>query len=123
MEIFAEPKSPEIRKQLLYIIETLEQDNCQSWLMQPDGTYRRVERQEGERSVNSQMALYDYFTHDAEDIPVAAVKQPHEKEKEQREEREIERTMQMLRAADEKKAEKEPPKQGFFHRLFGFLFH
>ena len=28
VEIFAEPKSPEIRRQLLYIIETLEQDNC-----------------------------------------------------------------------------------------------
>ena len=91
--------------------------------MQPDGTYRRVERREGERLVNSQMALYDYFTYDAEDISVPAVKQPHEKEKKQREEREIERTMQMLRAADEKTAEKEPPKQGFFHRLFGFLFH
>lgn len=123
VEIFAEPKSPEIRRQLLYIIETLEQDNCQSWLMQPDGTYQRVERGEGERSINSQMVLYDYFTHDAEDAPVLAAKEPQEGEKEQRQEQEIERTMQMLRAADDEKTEKEPPKQGLFRRLFGFLFH
>lgn len=61
VEIFAEPKSKEIRKQLLYIIETLEADNCQSWLMQPDGTYERVVCKEGEQPVNSQMKLYDYF--------------------------------------------------------------
>ena len=91
--------------------------------MQPDGTYQRVERGEGERSINSQMVLYDYFTHDAEDAPVLAAKEPQEGEKEQRQEQEIERTMQMLRAADDEKTEKEPPKQGLFRRLFGFLFH
>lgn len=121
VEIFAEPQSPEIRKQLLYIIETLEQDNCQSWLMQPDGTYQRVERKEGERSINSQMMLYDYFTHDVEEISGPVVQQSDKKE--QQEEQEIQRTMQILRDADDEKKEKDVPKQGIFRKLFGFLFH
>lgn len=121
VEIFAEPQSPEIRKQLLYIIETLEQDNCQSWLMRPDGTYQRVERKEGERSINSQMMLYDYFTHDVEEISGPVVQQSDKKE--QQEEQEIQRTMQILRDADDEKKEKDVPKQGIFRKLFGFLFH
>lgn len=121
VEIFAEPQSPEIRKQLLYIIETLEQDNCQSWLMQPDGTYQRVKRKEGERSINSQMMLYDYFTHDVEEISGPVVQQSDKKE--QQEEQEIQRTMQILRDADDEKKEKDVPKQGIFRKLFGFLFH
>lgn len=64
VEIFAEPKSPEIRKQLLYIMETLETDNSQSWKMLPDGTYERIVCEEGQRPVNSQMRLYDYFNSD-----------------------------------------------------------
>lgn len=111
VEIFAEPQSPEIRKQLLYIIETLEQDNCQSWLMQPDGTYQRVERKEGERSINSQMMLYDYFTHDVEEISGPVVQQSDKKE--QQEEQEIQRTMQILRDADDEKKRKGCTKAGY----------
>lgn len=61
VEIFAEPKSKKIREQLLYIMQTMQEDNSQSWLMHADGTYERVICPEGERLINSQMELYDYF--------------------------------------------------------------
>lgn len=61
VEIFAEPKSTEIRTQLLYVMRMLEEDNSQSWLMKPDGTYERVPYRDGERRINSQMELYEYF--------------------------------------------------------------
>lgn len=64
VEIFAEPKSERIRSQLLYILDSLEQDNSQSWLMQPDGTYQRVPCEQGEPIFNSQMKLFDYFARD-----------------------------------------------------------
>lgn len=72
VEIFAEPKSERIRKQLLYIMKTLELDNSQSWIMRSNGSYERVACQEGERPFNSQMRLYDYFGRDAEETPAPA---------------------------------------------------
>ncbi|WP_394273681.1 polyphosphate kinase 1 [Butyricicoccus sp.] len=107
VEIFAEPKSREIRKQLLYIMKTLETDNSQSWLMQPDGTYQRVVCPEGERPVNSQMKLYDYFNCDtvtASAIPPTVEEKP-------------------AAAAAPKAPPAEPqPKAGFFRRLLDSLF-
>ena len=107
VEIFAEPKSKEIRKQLLYIMNTLETDNSQSWLMQPDGTYERVVCREGERPVNSQMKLYDYFNCDtvtASAIPPAAKQKP------------------VVAAAPKASQPKSQPKPGFFRRLLDSLF-
>lgn len=103
VEIFAEPKSEEVRKQLLYIMETMETDNSQSWLMQPDGTYQRVECGEEDQRVNSQMKLFDYFTH--EEIAPAAVA-PEVKP--------VEKTVEIAAA--------ELPKEGFFQRLLRSLF-
>lgn len=61
VEIFAQPKSPEIRRQLLHILETLAMDNQQSWLMHSDGAYGRVICDDPKTRVSSQMALFDYF--------------------------------------------------------------
>ncbi len=106
VEIFVEPKSKEIRKQLLYIMKTQETDNSQSWLMKPDGTYERVACQEGERPVNSQMKLYDYFNCDtvtASAIPPA-----------------MEETPKMV--ASNRHPSGTQPKAGFFRRLLNRLF-
>lgn len=73
VEIFAEPKSAEVREHLLYIMEMQERDNQQSWLMQPDGTYQKIEPAEGEAKVNSQDMLADHFMKEEEPLPVASV--------------------------------------------------
>lgn len=123
VEVFAEPKSEEIRKQLQYILETLEMDNCQSWLMQPDGSYERVVCEEGERPINSQMKLFDYFTRNAVtiDAPAAEPLQVMET-KEASEEKAIEQTMEVLRATEKSKEASEAPKQGFLRWLFSLFF-
>ncbi len=106
VEIFAEPKSEKIREQLLYIMETMEKDNCQSWQMLPDGTYERVVRQEGERPMNSQMELYDYFNR--ESSPAMQTTVPPEMEK--------------LRQNEQNKLSEEPQKkQSLLQRLLSFF--
>ncbi|MDO4174965.1 MAG: polyphosphate kinase 1 [Eubacteriales bacterium] len=116
VEIFAEPKSEAIRKQLLYILETLEMDNCQSWLMQPDGSYTRIACREGERPLNSQMKLFDAFTRDAAERP-----NPRGSATARSEKVEIQQTMELLRTK-EQVGEPVPAKQGLFKRLFRRLF-
>ena len=116
VEIFAEPKSQAVREQLLHILAMTEADNCQSWLMQPDGTYQRVQRAEGEPCVNSQMELYDYFTIHAN--PVLPQQTP-ENQKIQQEKETVERTMEQLRAKEHKQ---ETEKPSLFKRIWYALF-
>lgn len=116
VEIFAEPKSQAVRGQLLHILAMTEADNCQSWLMQPDGTYQRVQRAEGEPCVNSQMELYDYFTIHAN--PVLPQQTP-ENQKIQQEKETVERTMEQLRAKEHKQ---ETEKPSLFKRIWYALF-
>lgn len=116
VEIFAEPKSQAVREQLLHILAMTEADNCQSWLMQPDGTYQRVQRAEGEPCVNSQMELYDYFTIHAN--PVLPQQTP-ENQKMQQEKETVERTMEQLRAKEHKQ---ETEKPSLFKRIWYALF-
>ena len=116
VEIFAEPKSQAVREQLLHILAMTEADNCQSWLMQPDGTYQRVQRAEGEPCVNSQMELYDYFTIHAN--PVLPQQTP-ENQKIQQEKETVERTMEQLRAKEHKQ---ETEKPSLFKRIWYVLF-
>ncbi len=116
VEIFAEPKSQAVRGQLLHILAMTEADNCQSWLMQPDGTYQRVQRAEGEPCVNSQMELYDYFTIHAN--PVLPQQTP-ENQKIQQEKETVERTMEQLRAKEHKQ---ETEKPNLFKRIWYALF-
>lgn len=116
VEIFAEPKSQAVREQLLHILAMTEADNCQSWLMQPDGTYQRVQRAEGEPCVNSQMELYDYFTIHAN--PVLPQQTP-ENQKIQQEKETVERTMEQLRANEHKQ---ETEKPSLFKRIWYALF-
>lgn len=116
VEIFAEPKSQAVREQLLHILAMTEADNCQSWLMQPNGTYQRVQRAEGEPCVNSQMELYDYFTIHAN--PVLPQQTP-ENQKIQQEKETVERTMEQLRAKEHKQ---ETEKPSLFKRIWYALF-
>lgn len=116
VEIFAEPKSQAVRGQLLHILAMTEADNCQSWLMQSDGTYQRVQRAEGEPCVNSQMELYDYFTIHAN--PVLPQQTP-ENQKIQQEKETVERTMEQLRAKEHKQ---ETEKPNLFKRIWYALF-
>lgn len=112
VEIFAEPKSHDIKQQLLYIMETMEKDNCQSWQMNPDGTYDRVPCPEGQQ-FNSQMDLFDYFTRE----PVTHKEEP-EKPKEASVE---EMPEEMLRVAmhenERQQALKPEKKESFFRRI------
>ena len=73
VEIFAEPKSAEVREHLLYIMEMQERDNQQCWLMQPDGTYRKIKPAEGEIRVSSQDMLAAHFM---KDDPVQPTPEP-----------------------------------------------
>lgn len=66
VEIFAQPQSPEIREQLLYIMETLEKDTMQSWKMKKDGSYERIVSKDPKHSRSSQMELFDYFANKPE---------------------------------------------------------
>ncbi len=116
VEIFAEPKSQKVREQLLHILEMLEKDNCQSWLMQPDGTYQRVQQAEGETSINCQMRLYDYFTKYADPIKP----QPRRTQKLQEEKENVERTMQQLRSKEQGQETEE--KINWFKRIWKALF-
>lgn len=116
VEVFAEPKSQTVREQLLHILEMLEKDNCQSWLMQPDGTYHRVQQAEGETSINCQMRLYDYFTKYADPIKP----QPRRTQKLQEEKENVERTMQQLRSKEQGQETEE--KINWFKRIWKALF-
>ncbi len=116
VEIFAEPKSQAVREQLLHILEMLEKDTCQSWLMQPDGTYQRVQQAEGEISVNCQMRLYDYFTKYADPVQL----QPRRTQRLQEEKETVERTMQQLRSKEQEQETEE--KMGLFKRIWKALF-
>lgn len=116
VEIFAEPKSQAVREQLLHILEMMEKDNCQSWLMQPDGTYQRVQQAEGDASVNCQMRLYDYFTKCADPIKP----QPRRTQKLQEEKENVERTMQQLRSKEQEQENEE--KMSWFKRIWKALF-
>ena len=106
-----------MREQLLHILAMTEADNCQSWLMQPDGTYQRVQRAEGEPCVNSQMELYDYFTIHAN--PVLPQQTP-ENQKIQQEKETVARTMEQLRAKEHKQETEKPSLlKRIWYALFG----
>ena len=134
VEIFAEPKSERIRKHLLYILDTLEHDNSQSWFMQPDGTYQRVPCAEGEHAVSSQMKLFDYFAHQTEGDTAAAKSEAKERaipaEETEQASDEADQTVSVavqMKAVKERESEGErkqtdQPKEGLFKRLFGFIF-
>ena len=128
VEIFAEPKSARIRQQLLYILDTLEHDNSQSWLMQPDGTYQRVLCAQGEHVVNSQMKLFDYFTREPESAAGAAqpvAQQAAEQETAAVDGTSVQAQIQAVKEqeAEQSNGEENRQKTSLFKRLFGFIFH
>jgi polyphosphate kinase len=49
-------RRPEHRARILRDLEVCLQDNCQAWVLQPDGSYQRLQRG-GERAVNAQAEL------------------------------------------------------------------
>ncbi len=59
IEAFAEATAPNVREELLAILDHMRRDNCKAWLMQPDGGYVRAQPQ-GAPCV-SQEALHAYF--------------------------------------------------------------
>ena len=58
VEVFIECTTPELRTDVLYILEMLRQDRERCWTMLPDGTYSRNEIVPG---TSSQDRLYEYF--------------------------------------------------------------
>jgi polyphosphate kinase len=59
VEAFAEVRDPELRRQVLEIMEAIRQDDVKGWDMQSDGTYRKSPEPRGE---DSQERLYRFFT-------------------------------------------------------------
>ena len=59
VEAFAEVKDPDLRSQVLEIMEAIRQDDVKGWDMQPDGTYRKSDAPKGE---DSQERLWRYFS-------------------------------------------------------------
>jgi polyphosphate kinase len=49
-------RRPEHRARILRDLEMSLKDNCQAWLLQPDGSYERITR-DSERAVNAQAEL------------------------------------------------------------------
>ncbi len=49
------------RERILRELDLCLTDNCQAWLLQPDGSYRRITRGPGERAVNVQNELLALF--------------------------------------------------------------
>ena len=67
VEVFIECTTPEVRQDVLYILQMLREDRERSWTMRPDGTYRREEIVPG---TSSQDRLYEYFgTRTVEALP------------------------------------------------------
>lgn len=67
VEVFVECITPELRTDVLYILEMLRQDRERCWTMLPDGTYDRGTIQPG---TASQDRLYEYFgTRTIEKLP------------------------------------------------------
>ena len=58
VEAFIECTAPELRDDVLYILESLRRDQERCWIMQPDGAYTRIEVVPG---TSSQDRLYQYF--------------------------------------------------------------
>ena len=58
VEVFMEVVTPDTREQINYILDALRADKEKSYVMQPDGSYRKEQGGEG---TSSQYALYRYF--------------------------------------------------------------
>ncbi len=71
VEAFVEVTDPDIREQVLEVMEAFRQDDVKGWDMQPDGTYTKVPEPEG---VASQERLYEYFS--ARKVEPLPVKKP-----------------------------------------------
>ncbi len=59
VEAFAEVRDPELRSQVLELMEAFRQDGVKGWDMQSDGSYRKADKPYGE---NSQERLSRYFS-------------------------------------------------------------
>ncbi|MBO4830996.1 MAG: polyphosphate kinase 1, partial [Oscillospiraceae bacterium] len=59
VEAFVEVTDPDIREQVLEVMEAFRQDDVKGWDMQPDGTYLKAAEPKGEAS---QERLYEYFS-------------------------------------------------------------
>ncbi len=60
VEVFAEIKSAPARRDILHLVDTIRMDNQNSWLMLPDGSYRR-EANEHLEPLDSHLSLHEYF--------------------------------------------------------------
>lgn len=61
VEVGVEILSPKVKRILRDVLDIFAQDNMLARVMQADGSYVRLYPQEGERPIDSQMELYDYF--------------------------------------------------------------
>ena len=75
VEVFMEVVTPDTREQINYILNALRADKEKSYVMQPDGSYRKEQGGEG---TSSQYALYRYFGSRRVSVDEPAVEQPTE---------------------------------------------
>lgn len=68
VEVAAPIKNKAIQTELLAIFDTMLKDNVKARVQQPDGTYKRKERKEGEPLLDSQRFFYDQAYRSAEAV-------------------------------------------------------
>lgn len=69
VEVFTQVRDPELRNEVLHILDIIRRDNLKAWEMLPDGSYRKPPTASaGKEPCDSQLALYAYFN-DESKIP------------------------------------------------------
>ena len=66
VEVAAPVKNPEIQNRLVDIFNTMLKDNVKARVQQPDGSYIRKPRAEGEQPLDSQLYFYEQAYTNAE---------------------------------------------------------
>ena len=62
VEVFARVTSPQVRQDVLHILDSFRRDNVKSWTMLPDGSYHKPVRSPDDEVLDSQMELHEYFS-------------------------------------------------------------
>jgi polyphosphate kinase len=63
VETIGPVEDPDLKRQLEEILDVYEADNCSAWDLQSDGSYRRLEPQEGEKARPSQQVFAELAEH------------------------------------------------------------
>jgi len=72
VEILTPVESSGLKKYLWFMLNIYLNDNCQRWVMQPDGSYLRVGKKKGEESMSTHDILMEHVKSNKSPIPKSA---------------------------------------------------